>query len=427
MSYFNLRVVAVATLSATLITPVCAQTLARRIESASGSAVEFHFAARSGVCGDGRTYMRTDADTWNGSFVGDARMLPCEAGPVRVVVVRNEREAIRLETYAGPLARDSSSTNLGSVSASAAAAYLLELARTSEGRVARDALLPATLADSASVVAPLLTLARDQTKSRDLRRSAMNYASRRRNSADAMSAEEVIRVALAMAQDETEHMTMRQNAVAIMGRTDRGEGVNALIQLSRSTNDMWLAKSATEVLARSGDPRARRALRDLVESNASSGDIRAQAIRGLANEYANAQDAELLQRVYDRLDTDKAKDAALEAIGAVGSSRSREWLIALTKNTNELSRQRRKAASLLDKAGTTVREMVRLYDELTDDDVRGVLIDELASAGTKEAVAKLVAIAKDPGYNTSRRRAIAALGRFDDPEIRTALRGVVER
>lgn len=414
-------------LLATAVAPACGQSLASRIDAARASMLEFHFAARSGVCGDGRNYIRTDHESWIGSWNDAMRPAACDAGPVRVVLVRADREAVRLETYAGPLAHDSAATSLGAVTAREAATYLLGIARAGEGRVARDALLPASLADSAAVVAPLLAIAKDQSRARELRRSALSYATRRRATPDALSAEETIRTVLAMARDENEHSNMRQHAAGQLASFARGEGVPALIQLASSGTDLWLAKYATEVLGRSGDPRARRALRALSANDDASGDVRAQAIRGLVNEYATGEDAELLRRLYPRLTSDRTKDAALDAAASVGGASNRDWLIAIVRSTTEQTRQRQKAAGLLDRAGTPVRELTRLYDEIADDDIRSTLIDELAQIGTREATTKLMAITKDNTSYKTRRRAISVLGRFDDPGIREALKGIAER
>ena len=66
------------------------------------------------------------------------------------MIVRAGREIVRIETYAGPLSNDpDGGKDLGAVPAREAAAYLLGLAATLEGRPARDAMQPAMLADSA--------------------------------------------------------------------------------------------------------------------------------------------------------------------------------------------------------------------------------------------------------------------------------------
>ena len=85
------------------------QGLERQVTSAGDGQVQFHFAARDGVCGNGRSFYRVDEDGWyqstsTGSYGNDARSDLCARGPVRVVVTRAGRETVRIETYAGPLA-----------------------------------------------------------------------------------------------------------------------------------------------------------------------------------------------------------------------------------------------------------------------------------------------------------------------------------
>ena len=80
----------------------------------------------------------------------------CAAGPVRVVVARIGKEIVKIETHAGPLTPEAGDgTNLGAVGSGEASKWLLSLATSLEGRPARDALLPAMIADS-SVVTPAL-------------------------------------------------------------------------------------------------------------------------------------------------------------------------------------------------------------------------------------------------------------------------------
>src|SRR2546423_1214410 len=138
-------------IAAASFAPIAAQSLARRVSSAPEGRVQFSYAARAGVCGNGRSYIQTGPNSYTGSWVGnfdDARRAdPCVAGPVRVVVDRAGREVISIQTYVGPPSTASGTTDLGTVAAEDAAYYLLSLARQAEGRVGRDAIMPAMLAD----------------------------------------------------------------------------------------------------------------------------------------------------------------------------------------------------------------------------------------------------------------------------------------
>ena len=79
-----------------------AQTLADRIASASQPRVQFSYAARSGVCGNGRSFINVMGNTWVGSWSDSDRRESCAEGPVRVVVDRAGREVVSVASYVGP-------------------------------------------------------------------------------------------------------------------------------------------------------------------------------------------------------------------------------------------------------------------------------------------------------------------------------------
>ena len=160
--------------------PVGAQSLARRIASAPEGRVQFSFPARPGICGNGRSYIQTGPNSYSGSWAGDdaRRMDPCVAGPVRVVLDRADRNVISLQTYVGPLSVEPGTSDLGSVGAEEAADYLFSLAREAEGRVGREAILPAMIADSVDASPRLLALARNQDAARETRRSVISWLTR---------------------------------------------------------------------------------------------------------------------------------------------------------------------------------------------------------------------------------------------------------
>src|SRR5574338_1202560 len=77
-----------------------AQTLAQRVASAADGAVQFTFAARPGVCGNGRTYYSINGSMWFGSFNDNAmRADPCQPGPVRVVLGRAGQEIVDVNVF----------------------------------------------------------------------------------------------------------------------------------------------------------------------------------------------------------------------------------------------------------------------------------------------------------------------------------------
>src|SRR6185295_18132411 len=116
--------------------PMQGQSLESRVARASGDVVQFHFAARAGVCGDGRGMLRIDGGYWSTSYGNFSDMSACSAGPIRAVLAKDGGEVIRIQTVAGPLTAVADATDLGAVNANEAAKYFLDLARKLEGRPA---------------------------------------------------------------------------------------------------------------------------------------------------------------------------------------------------------------------------------------------------------------------------------------------------
>src|ERR1700682_2099881 len=134
---------------ATATSPALGQSLASRIASAADRSVQFSYPARPGVCGDGRTYISTGSGNFYGSFSTNAAD-PCQPGPVRVGVDLVDKTVVALRYYVGapPAAVDAGVTNLGSVTPTDAADYLLGIASRADGRVGRDAIFAALLGDN---------------------------------------------------------------------------------------------------------------------------------------------------------------------------------------------------------------------------------------------------------------------------------------
>ena len=342
--------------------PLAGQGLDRRIATAPEGNVQFHFAARAGVCGNGAGLLRTgDGSNYYTSFASDVGQAEsCTAGPVRVVVVRVGREIIKMETFAGPLtATPESGTDLGTVPAREAATWLLAQATALEGRPAREALLPAVLGDSATVTPTLATIARDPERSRDLRRSAISWLSRRRAESGGIGSAAVARLLDEVVRDRSENESIRSAALSSIASLDRGEGVTAMIAFA-AESDPWLSRQAWSALSRSGDPRARQFTRDAVRRTTLGDDLRVLAIQGIGGEYATGADYRLLRDLYSSLDSDRTRDAVVNALGTAGGRDNVNWLLALAESKTEPAARRRRVVSLLGRLDEPrIREALR--------------------------------------------------------------------
>jgi HEAT repeat protein len=349
----SLRMMAAAGVALLAASSLPAQSLDRRIAQSDGETVQFHFTARESVCGNGRSYFRADDSGWYGNFGsgdGGGRNDVCAAGPVRIVLTRAGRDVLKIETFAGPLFVDpAGGKDLGAVPAREAAAYLLTLAQTLDGRPAREALLPAMLADSAVVTPTLAQIVRDQSRARDVRRSAISWLSRRRGEPGGLGAASVAKVLDGVVRDRGEGEGVRQQALSTIAGLDRGEGIPELLRYA-ADRDSWLSKQAVSTLSRSGDPRARQFVRESLKRTELSEEQRVAIIHGIGDDYATSADLRLLRDSYPALNSDRERDAVIQVVAQAGGNDNTAWLIALAKSPTETVQRRRRALSLLSRS-----------------------------------------------------------------------------
>src|SRR4051812_11262298 len=280
-----------ATTAALVVPPALAgQSLADRVAGAGSARVQFTFAARAGVCGNGRSFIQVAGNQWYGNWNEGMRQEVCAEGPVRVVLDRAGREVVSISSYAGPVPDVSPGvSDLGRVSAPAASDYLLGLAERADGRVSRDALLPAVLADSVDATPRLLAIARNQSAARETRRSAIGWLARPFDTGE-RTVKNVSDLLVQIARDDNDNQSVRQSALHTLARLEHGAGTTALMELARDAQRTWMAREALSSLTASGDPRARQYLRDVVRRADLPDEVLASGIRGTGGEYATGED-----------------------------------------------------------------------------------------------------------------------------------------
>lgn len=247
-----------AALVAVALPEARAQDLATRVAAVKDGSVAVRFAPREGVCGDGSRWARIGRSTygeWNGADA--ARQGRCEPGPVRVVA-RLEGGVVReLRTTVGaPLAAlEAGTTDFGVVAAPDAARWLLGVARTAPGRASSRAIMPAVIADSATVWRELLAIARDTTgRPRETRREASFWLSRLASAASSGHPG-------TLDDDEDDErlgadVRAKREAVFALSQLRANDGVPALVTIARTHKEPAVRSSALFWLGQSGDARA---------------------------------------------------------------------------------------------------------------------------------------------------------------------------
>ncbi|MDQ2889559.1 MAG: hypothetical protein M3R65_03250 [Gemmatimonadota bacterium] len=324
-----------------------AQSLDARINATAAARVQFEFAARPGVCGDGQSFLSTgNGSSFYGrvSLGSDVAMQTCSAGPVRVVIQRADRLVIGIQTVAGPLHQADAATDLGTVTAREATDYLLSIAAHADGRVSRDAILPASLADGSDIAPGLTSIVVDQTRPLETRRTALSSLADNDASGRAARTGELL---LRVARDENETQPMRRYALNLLARFDHGADVPAIVQLASENRTSWIGDESLRTLSQSGDPRAREFLRsELRRTDVPDAQV-ATVVRGLGGAEASGRDIELLRAAFSTMTGDRARGTVMDVMSERGSAADIGWLVGIARDSAQSLQTRRHAISLL--------------------------------------------------------------------------------
>ena len=227
-----------------------AQSIAQRVSSAPDGKVRFSFAAKPGVCGHNNSISRggNSRYTWSDQKSSDVEYdVDCDSDPVRVVLQVRDGRVTSLRTYVGGEWRQGTGiTDLGTISVRAASDYLLSLASQHEGKVAHEAIMPATLADSVTVWPSLAKIARDTDRPQSTRKQALFW----------LSVQAGDRVDANGDDSSDPDSEIRKQAVFALSQQRGTESVNTLMEVARKNRNPDVRRTALFWLGQSNDPRA---------------------------------------------------------------------------------------------------------------------------------------------------------------------------
>jgi hypothetical protein len=236
------------TLAALAVLParLASQSLAEQVRSAGDGTVRLSFASREGVCSQGPGSITIMDSDEHAEWESD-----CAGGPVRVSLRMQGGRVTRSDTYVGGRWRAGSGrvTDLGTVSARAAAELLLDLARGVVDDDGGELVTAATLADSVVVWPQLLRLARDPGVREDTRKQAVFWLGQAAGEAATDGLDSI-------ARDGSGDIEIRKQAVFALSQRPAEEGVPALMRIARTNKHPELRKTALFWLGQSDDPRA---------------------------------------------------------------------------------------------------------------------------------------------------------------------------
>ena len=145
-------------------------------------------------------------------------------------------------------AAEGATPDLGDVPARAACEYLLDLAERG-GSGAKEALFPATIADSFTAWPGLLRIARSDRATNETRKSAVFWLGQATGDKVTESLDSVV-------TDASGNREVRESAVFALSQRPDEEGVPVLLRLAQNDRDPEIRRKAVFWLGQSDDPRA---------------------------------------------------------------------------------------------------------------------------------------------------------------------------
>ena len=233
---------------------ISAQSIADRVKRAPDGTVRLTFATRPEYCGRGGSISRggnwrNQSGDWDRSRDVEWET-SCDYGPGRLVLDKRDGEIVSLRFYMGGRWRDRpDATDLGTVGGKAAADFLISLASTLPGKAGREAIFPATIADSATVWPQLIRLARDEERPRETRKQAVFWLGQAAGEAATSGLD-------SLSRDTDVDRDVQKQVVFALSQRPKDEGIPILLRVARTHRDPEVRRDAVFWLGQSNDPRA---------------------------------------------------------------------------------------------------------------------------------------------------------------------------
>jgi hypothetical protein len=374
-----------------------AQAIAQRVQAVRDGKVRMTYASRPNLCGWGYGISHTGDNYWNRgrsssnasdrsddvSFDDD-----CVRGPVRLVITKRGGDIERIRAYIGGRWRDTpNTTDLGQVSARAAVDYLFDVANSGVGRGAHDAVFPTTLADSVNVTQRLYDLARTDSHEKDTREQAVFWLGQQENDDRAVDLLENI---LRTARSED----IRDKAIFALSQHKSGKGFPILRQYAEDKN--------------------------------APTDLRGKAIFWLGQRKGEER-FNYLRGLYTRLESSDLKDKVIFAMSQQKDEQSMKWLVDLASNSGEPIEMRKKALFWAGQSSNSSASLVSMYDRMREGEMKEQMIFVLSQRRDREALDKLMSIARNDPDREMRRKAMFWLGQSKDPRVTAFLADIITR
>ncbi len=218
-------------------------------------------------------------------------------------------------------------------------------------------------------------------------------------------------------------MDLRAEATGFLGSMGGDEALAALEDLLKS-DDERVQRAAVRALTTFPSPRARTAMRTLIENNSANEQLRITAVDAFGSDRSTLDDASWLRGIYSKVDNTRIKARIVSAVSRIGGEQNDQWLLSLAKNEDESIEVRQNALRSVART-IDIASLNKFYDGVSARPLRTEIIQSLGNRKEPEATDKLIEIARNGTDPQVRREAINTLTRKQDPRTNKLLLDII--
>ncbi len=284
----------------------------------------------------------------------------------------------------------------------------------------RTAALNALLQMSSERAIPILKKVleqRDECSAR-LRRKAVFLVSQHLT-------EGTVDVLLDVVQNDPD-LEVREQAVFWLSQVHSERAVDALEAILESSSSRALQEKAIFALSQHDSDRASRILRDYAIREDASDDLRGKAIFWIG-QHSSPENAQFLREIYASTTSVELKERIIFSVAQMHGQGNSRWLIDLALEESEPMEARKKAIFWAGQAGIPISEFARLYDGMSDREIKEQIIFALSQHHGRDAVDKLMDIARSDPDGKLKQKAIFWLGQSGDPRVGEFLLEIIQQ
>jgi HEAT repeat protein len=271
----------------------------------------------------------------------------------------------------------------------------------------RSAAIHAFMNMNAEQAMPMLKqiLARKDACSAKLRERAVFIVSQKRGA-------DVEDVLLGVARNDPSPR-VREQAVFWLSQVNTERALGYLEDILKTTQDDKIADKAIFAISQHNSARASQMLRDYASNQSADFKLRDRAIFWLG-QRRGTENATFLKDLYGKEKDAKLKDKIIFALSQQRGNES--WLMGIAMNEGETIEMRKKALFWAGQnRSTSLTELTGLYDRMSNREMKDQLIFVYSQRHEKEAVDKLMDIARRESDRELRKKAVFWLGQSKDP------------